>query len=263
MAQPDRKRNQTTQILQTDFLIPMDTRHLILEENGDFLVVNKPSGLLTIPDRHDSEAPSLLRILQQHYESVMVVHRIDRDTSGLMLFARNPEMHQYLNTLFEERKMKKEYLGLVYGSVAETKGRIEIPIAEHPVKKGTMVTTAKGKPAVTEFEVLEDFGKFSWLRFNIQTGRTHQIRVHMKHYVHPLVCDPIYGNGKELFLSEIKKGFKLSKNEEAERPLLSRLALHAATLRFTDPNGTVREFEAPLSKDLQAVVRQLGKWKRS
>lgn len=240
----------------------MDIRNLILEENEGFLVVSKPAGLLSIPDRHDAEAPSLLKILQQRYESVWVVHRIDRDTSGLMLFARNPEMHQYLNTLFEERKIKKEYLGLVHGSVAEKKGRIEVPIAEHPVKKGTMVTAAKGKPAITEFEVLEDFGKFSWLRFNIQTGRTHQIRVHMKHYVHPLACDPIYGNGKEIFLSEIKKGFKLSKNEEAERPILSRLALHAAALRFTDPAGIVRGFEAPLPKDLQAVVRQLGKWKR-
>ena len=105
---------------------------------------------------------------------------------------------------------------------------------EHPGKKGVMVTNKKGKPALTDYKVLETFGNYSLLQFRIHTGRTHQIRVHMKHIGHPIVCDVIYGTADPVLLSSIKKKFNLSKYEEEERPLFNRLALHAEKLEFTD-----------------------------
>jgi 23S rRNA pseudouridine1911/1915/1917 synthase len=122
-----------------------------------------------------------------------------------------------------------------------------------------MTVYKKGKESSTEYEVLENFRLFSWMQFRILTGRTHQIRVHMKHLGHPIVCDELYGDGKPVFISSIKrKKFNLSKDEEAERPILSRLALHAAKLKFQLNNSTY-ELEAELPKDLRALLQQLRK----
>src|SRR5438046_5263472 len=121
------------------------------------------------------------------------------------------------------------------GSPVNKKGTIDSPIMEHPVKKGLMVINRKGKESLTDYEVLEDFGIYSWVQFQIYTGRTHQIRVHMKDIGHPIVCDEVYGDGKPVFLSSIKHKFKLSKNEEKERPLLNRIALHAYQLKLMGP----------------------------
>jgi 23S rRNA pseudouridine955/2504/2580 synthase/23S rRNA pseudouridine1911/1915/1917 synthase len=112
---------------------------------------------------------------------------------------------------------------------------------------------------LTDYEVLEDFGIFSRVQFRIHTGRTHQIRVHMKDLGHPIVCDELYGDGKAVFVSSFKTKFNLSKKEEAERPILSRLALHAYQLKFTSINGDMIELEAPLPKDMKATLQQLEK----
>jgi 23S rRNA pseudouridine955/2504/2580 synthase/23S rRNA pseudouridine1911/1915/1917 synthase len=125
-----------------------------------------------------------------------------------------------------------------------------------------MVVHQKGKSAVTDYEVLEDFGIYSWMQFRIHTGRTHQIRVHMKHLGHPIVCDPLYGDGKPVFLSSFKHNFNLSKNVDEEKPLLNRLALHAQQLKFLDINGKPLELEVPLPKDLKALLQQLRKRKK-
>ena len=132
---------------------------------------------------------------------------------------------------------------------------------EHPTKKGLMVINRKGKEALTDYEVLEDFGIYSWIRFQIHTGRTHQIRIHMKDIGHPIVCDELYGDGKPVLLSSFKKKFKLSKNEEEERPILNRLALHSQKLKFIGANGKTLEWEAPFPKDLKATLQQLEKRK--
>lgn len=124
-----------------------------------------------------------------------------------------------------------------------------------------MVTAQKGKASVTEYEVEEEFGHFSFVNFKILTGRTHQIRVHMKFLEHAIVCDDLYGNGKPVFLSVLKKKFKLAKQDEEERPILSRLALHARKLICKDALGTQHEFEAPLPKDMKALLQQLKKLK--
>ena len=123
-----------------------------------------------------------------------------------------------------------------------------------------MITHVKGKASITDYEVLESFRLFSWVQFQIHTGRTHQIRVHMQHLGHSIVCDEIYGDPKPILLSAIKRNFKLAKAAEEEKPILSRLALHSFKLKFT-LNEIKFELEAPIPKDLKALLQQLRKWK--
>lgn len=234
----------------------MKVRDYVIYEDEHLVAVNKQAGLLTIPDRQGNI--SLKNHLQQAYNEIFTVHRLDRDTSGLVVFARNEEAHKQLSQLFEGREVEKFYLGLVYGKLVEQKGTIDAPIMEHPVTKGLMVTNKKGKPSVTDYEVLEQFRFFSWLQFQIHTGRTHQIRVHMKHIGHPILCDELYGDGKPVFISSFKKNYHLSKSEEEERPILARLALHSSRLQFV-LNGKEYKLEAELPKDLRALLQQLRK----
>lgn len=232
-------------------------------ENEDLVVLNKPPGLLSIPDREGKDA-SLKSMLQEKYGQVFAIHRLDRATSGVIVFAKNERTHREYSQLFKDRKTEKIYVGLVMGSLATPSGSIDARIAENTVTRGTMIIHQRGKESLTDYEVLQDFGIYSWMKFRIHTGRTHQIRIHMKHIGHPLACDDLYGDGKPIFLSSIKsKKFKLSKSELEERPLLDRLALHAHTLRLTDSAGQQFSWEAPIPKDLRATVTQLGKWKGS
>lgn len=239
----------------------MNLKDIIIVENENWIALNKPSGLLSIPDREGKEI-SLKQLLKDKYGNIFTVHRLDKDTSGLIIFAKNEVSHKQLSLQFEGRLTKKIYLGLVIGSPLEKKGSIDAPMGEHPAQNGTMIVHRKGKDALTDYEVLEDFGVYAWLQFQIHTGRTHQIRVHAKEMGHPIVCDPLYGDGKPVLLSSLKhKKFKLSKNELEERPLLNRLALHAFQLSFTDSNNEMIELEAPLPKELRALLQQLNKWK--
>ena len=234
----------------------------ILEETANWVAINKPSGLLSIPDREGKEV-SLKSLLKEKYGNIFIVHRIDKDTSGLILFAKNEIAHKHLTRQFEERTTKKIYCGLVMGSLSENNGTINTPIAEHPAQNGTMMVHRKGKEAITDYKVLEDFGIYSLLQFQIHTGRTHQIRVHLKDIGHPIICDPIYGDGKPVLVSSLKKKFNLSKNEEQERPILGRLALHSFQLSFTDIDGKQMELEASLPKDMRATLQQLSRWKKN
>lgn len=231
----------------------------IILENDQFIAINKPSGLLSIPDRLGQEI-SLKDILKEKKGSIYTVHRLDRDTSGIIVFAKTEEAHKQLSQLFEGREMEKYYQGLVYGTMINPSGNIDAPIMEHPGKTSKMMTHAKGKPSSTDYTVLESFRLFSWVEFRIHTGRTHQIRVHMQHIGHSIVCDEIYGDPKPILLSSLKKNFKLAKAAEEEKPILSRLALHSHRLKFS-LNGETFELEAPIPKDLRAVLQQLRKWK--
>lgn len=230
----------------------------IIFQNEHFIAINKPAGLLSVPDRVGKE-PSLKSILQQQHEKIFTVHRLDKDTSGLIVFAKDEATHKYLSQKFEGREMVKIYLGIVLGTMRDKEGTIDVPIKEHPTKATLMIAHQKGKPSVTDYKVLEDFGAYSFVQFQIHTGRTHQIRVHAKHIGHPVACDELYGDGKPLLLSSIKRHFKLSKNDLEERPLLSRLALHSFQLKFTGADGTRHELEAPLHKDMKALLQQLRK----
>jgi len=228
-------------------------------ENDDFIVLNKPSGMLSIPDRTQSQ-PSLKDLLIEKLGGIFTVHRLDRDTSGVIVFAKNEHTHKHLSIQFEERSTQKIYNGLVTGKLEQPTGIIDEAIAEHYSKNGVMTIHAQGKPSVTEYELLEQFKSFSWMQFHILTGRTHQIRVHMKHLGHPIACDVVYGDPKPILLSSFKKKFNLAKAADEERPILNRLALHAAQLSFKDVRDTAYHFEAPLPKDLRALLQQLKKW---
>ena len=230
----------------------------ILLETDELVAINKPAGMLSIPDREQSE-PSLKDHLLQRYGSIYTVHRLDKETSGVIVFAKNEASHRFLSQQFESRTTEKFYNGLVLGKVYDEEGIIDEPIGEHPAKKGMMTVVRKGKPSVTAFRCLESFALYSWMEFKILTGRTHQIRVHMKHYGHPIVCDPLYGDGKPVLLSSFKKKFKLGKDVLEEKPLLNRLALHARELSFSDTRGRAIVLEAPLPKDLRATLQQLEK----
>lgn len=240
----------------------MKISEFIVFENDDFVALNKPSGLLSIPDREGKEV-SLKMVLKEKYGDIFTVHRLDRDTSGLIVFAKNEASHKHLSQQFENRQTKKIYRGLVIGSLTEKQGSINSPIAEHPAQNGTMIIHRKGKESLTDYEVLEDFGIYSYLQFRIHTGRTHQIRVHMKDIGHPIVCDGLYGDGRPVLVSSLKSKFKLSKDAEEEKPILGRLALHAFQLMFSDIGGKTFELEAPLPKDMRATLQQLAKRKKS
>ena len=232
----------------------------IIAETDHWIALNKPSGLLSIPDRKQSE-PSLKDWLNEKYGKVWIVHRLDKFTSGLIVFAKDEETHKLLSKQFEDRAVEKFYLGLVNGIMMNKAGTVDAPIMEHSVKKGTYVINTKGKASLTDYKVLEEHGQYSWLQFQIHTGRTHQIRVHMKHIGHPIVCDDAYGSAAPILLSSIKrKKFKLAKAEDEERPLLNRLALHAWKLNFINVDTARVELEAPVSKDLKALLQQFEKW---
>ncbi|MBA2744920.1 MAG: RluA family pseudouridine synthase [Flavisolibacter sp.] len=237
----------------------MKIEEQIIYSDEDLIAVNKPSGLLSIPDR-EGKGNSLKEILLRTYGEIYTVHRLDRDTSGIVVFAKNEKMHRHLSLLFEKRETQKFYHGLVLGVPPVDAGTINEPIAEHPFKKGLMTVHRKGKESITDYQVENSFRIFSWMRFQIHTGRTHQIRVHMKHLGHPIACDASYGEGKPVFISQIKSRYKLSKEEEEERPVLNRLALHASELSFMGPGNKPYRFEAPLPKDLKAILQQLSKW---
>ena len=233
----------------------------ILYEDDDLVIVNKPAGLLVIPDRFNTELPSLNKIMEAKLDMhIWVVHRLDKDTSGVICFAKNEDTHRFLSMQFQEHNVSKFYTGIVHGRVRPIEGRIDSPIAEHSFVKGKMVVAKRGKTAVTEYKVTEQWLLYSLVQFKILTGKTHQIRVHFQSIGHSLLCDELYGDGKPFFLSSIKRRFRLSEKEEQERPLLSRLGLHAASLEFTKADGTLIKAEAPLPRDMAACIKQLRKW---
>jgi len=233
----------------------------ILFEDEHLILANKPPGLLSIPDRFAPEKPNLLALLNRQYGKVWTVHRIDRETSGLICFARNEEAHRNLSLQFEQRAVEKTYLALLDGPAVPEEGTIDRPLAESQSQPGKMVVAKKGKAAITRYKVAERFRQFTLVEARIETGRTHQIRAHFESIGHPLAVDRLYGRREAFYLSEVKqKGFHLSREEE-ERPLLSRLPLHAWKLALDHPHtGERLVFEAPLPKDFAAVLKQLRKW---
>ena len=237
----------------------MRNRLEIIHEDDDLLVVNKPAGLLSIPDRYVPDKPNLQDILKNQFGDIWVVHRLDKDTSGLLCFGKTEAAHKSLSRQFEERTVKKLYHALVDGKPGKTEGQIDRPIASG--SKGKMLVARQGKAALTLYKVLQQFKHCSWVEIDLKTGRTHQIRVHFQAIGHPLLVDPLYGRRTAFFLSEIKgKKYRLGKAQE-ERPLISRVSLHASVLQLQHPSSQeVLKFEAPIPKDLNACLKQLTKW---
>ncbi|MEM9931589.1 MAG: RluA family pseudouridine synthase [Bacteroidota bacterium] len=239
------------------------TRPAIIHSDEAIIIVNKPAGLLTIADRFDTSLPNLRRKLEDQHGPIFTVHRLDRDTSGVICFARDAENHQLLSAQFQDRLPEKSYLAIVEGIPVQSEGRIDLALAPDPRRLGKMHVYAKGKEAISHYEVVQTFGNYSLLKVRIETGRTHQIRVHLSAIGHPVVADPWYGRRSELLLSQIKGRKYRSGKDKVERPLLARTALHAARLRLQHPiteEWMTWEVEPP--KDIRATLAQLGKWDR-
>ncbi|MGI5172973.1 RluA family pseudouridine synthase [Treponema sp. OMZ 840] len=232
----------------------------IIYADDTLAVLNKRSGLAVAADRYDPDAPRLDMLAQTQLGNLFAVHRIDKDTSGLVLYARTEAAQKSLCTAFENRAVQKTYHALVYGHPLWNTLHTDFPLtADADARHRTIVNRKSGKPSVTNFKCLGNCGPFSWLEAQPVTGRTHQIRVHSAQNGFPIVCDPLYGaSQKPVRLSELKRSWR--GNPFEERPLLSRLALHAFRLEFKHPKtekATV--FYAPYPKDLEALRKQLFK----
>ena len=193
---------------------PLDVIH----EDHELLVVNKPSGLLSVPGRGEHLADCLLKRVQDAFPQALLVHRLDRDTSGLIAFALSPHAQRHLSRQFEERKVKKNYVARVWGRLEPKVGTVDLPlIVDWPNRPRQMVDHENGKPAVTDWRVLKASDTESRVRLMPKTGRSHQLRVHMLALGHPILGDPFYADGEALNFP--------------------RLMLHSEELRIGHPDG--------------------------
>lgn len=243
----------------------------VLYEDEHLLALDKPAGLLTSPDRYDAERPNLMRLLhagiaagkpwakERQLTYLSNAHRLDFETSGVILLAKNKAALVTLANLFGTEKPEKKYLALVRGEPLEAHFVVDVKLAPHPVKIGMMRADFKeGKQSKTVFDVLEKFPRCGYALLQCQplTGRTHQIRVHASHVSLKIVGDELYG-GKPLWLSRLKSEYRLKPGKE-ERPLLARVALHAAELKLNHPvtNEPVT-ITSPMPKDFKVALKYL------
>lgn len=232
----------------------------ILSEDEDYIIINKQAGMLTLPDRFDPSIPSLYHTLKTHYGDIWVVHRIDKQTSGVIAFAKNADAHRELSAQFENHKVQKKYWLLALGGLDRDEGTVDLPIGENGSKVGSMkIDPIHGKNSVTKYRVIERFLNYTLVEAEPLSGRTHQIRVHFKAMGHPLAVDELYGSAEGIKLSTLKKAYKI-KSGHAEKPLIARLTLHAKSLRFYHyrHQETVTA-DAPLPKDFNGALKQLRK----
>ncbi|NND35260.1 MAG: RluA family pseudouridine synthase [Saprospiraceae bacterium] len=227
----------------------------VVFENDQVLIVNKAPGISTVANRHDLRAPYLLRWLNNKYPVVLPVHRLDHNTSGLVCFAKDKDAQTQLSTAFQNREVVKKYKAIVQGVPSVAEGKIEARIFKAENRNEVFISS-KGKNAITHYRVEQSFRGFALLDIDIETGRTHQIRVHLQHIGHPLLVDPMYGGRDSFVLSSIKHRYRGEKDKE--RPLLMRTPLHAYYLELP-VFGQVIKMEVPLPKDMKAVLNQFEK----
>jgi len=244
----------------------------VLYEDEDLLAVDKPSGLLSSPDRYDPERPNLMKLLhagitqgkpwarERGLSYLMNGHRLDFETSGVMLLARHKPVLVALADLFGSEKPCKSYIALVQGGPESDRFEVEARLAPHPVQVGLVrVDPKRGKRSRTRFEVQEGFAGWTLLRCEPLTGRTHQIRVHLRHVGLPIVGDALYG-GKPLLLSRLKRDYRL-KPHQTERPLMGRVALHAEKLSLPHPvTGQLLVISSPWPKDFEVALKYLRRY---
>ena len=224
--------------------IPLD----ILYEDGDLCVVNKPRGMVVHP-AVGNESGTLVNALLFHFDGLStiggevrpgIVHRIDKMTSGLLVVAKNDMAHEGLARQFADHSAHRSYVALVAGNIKADTGTVEAPIGRHPTERKRMAVVPNGRRAVTHFRVLYRFSAMTLLSLELETGRTHQIRVHMAYVQHPLIGDTVYSSGK---------------NDLG----MAGQALHGWRLQFTHPkSGEHLDFRAPLPEDMQRALKRLG-----
>lgn len=234
--------------------------YTVIYSDEDIVVLNKKSGLLVAQDRYDQDAPRLDLSAEKEFGKLFAVHRIDKDTSGIVVYARNEESHKNISTQFADRKISKTYHCLVNGRPTWNELTVNLPLLpDGDARHRTVVNKRTGKPSITGFKVAGNCGPYSWIIAHPETGRTHQIRAHLQTTGFPIVCDPLYsGNQHPVLLSDFKR--KWNGDTLDERPLLSRLALHAYKIELTHPkSGERMTFTASYPKDMEAVRNQLAK----
>jgi len=249
-------------------IIPEDIPLNIVYEDEDVMVIDKPPGMVVHPG-HGNYAGTLLNAIAWYMKDkpgfdaddprLGLVHRIDKDTSGLLVVAKNPEAKTNLGIQFFKKTTQRKYVALVWGNVKENEGRIEGNIGRNPKDKLQMMVFPdgeNGRHAVTHYRVLERYGYVTWIECRLETGRTHQIRVHLKHIGHTLFNDERYGG------HEILKGNRTTKYKQFIQncfEICPRQALHAKTLGFVHPKtGKEMFFESPLPEDMKELIE---KWK--
>jgi 23S rRNA pseudouridine1911/1915/1917 synthase len=234
----------------------------IIFEDNDLLVINKPAGLVIHPAAGHAGG-TLVNALLYHCPDMAgiggsqrpgIVHRLDKDTSGLVVVAKNDQAHHFLSRQFKERSVLKIYQAIVHGVPKAEKGTIELPVGRHPADRKRMaVTSPRGRSAMTLWRVKERFGVTALLEFDLRTGRTHQIRVHCQAFGHPIVGDPVYGLHHAQRL--------VGRTEPVLHRIISgarRQMLHARKLGFTHPGlGNRMLFETPLPEDMREMIEKL------
>ena len=223
----------------------------VVYEDEDIIVVNKPSGMVVHP-APGNESKTLVNALLYHCKGTLsgingvirpgIVHRIDKDTSGLLVVAKNDEAHVFLSSLLKEHGIKRVYHAIVTGHLKESEGTIDAPIARHPTNRKKMAVVSGGREAITHYKTIEEFSGFTYAKMELETGRTHQIRVHMSHIGHPIMGDTVYGGGKTPF-------------EKAHKPLIDGQMLHAKELSFPHPRTKeIVRFECPLPENFEKIL---------
>ena len=228
---------------------------LIIRDSANYILVNKPPFISGLADRH--EVNNLLNLARETDENYQLCHRLDKETSGIIVFAKNPEAYKNFAMQLENRKVKK-----VYHAVIQRQHKFEDFEASEPLHTNSnksRVDFKTGKPSLTIISTLETFKKHTLIECFPITGRMHQIRVHLSFHQSPIIHDPTYG-GEPVFLSELKRNFNRKKWEE-EKPMIKRMALHSFQIAFRDIDNGVIEAEAPYPKDFTVLIKLLRKYK--
>ena len=230
---------------------------LVLLEDDSYVFLNKPPFLSSLEDRND--AKNVLSLVRATYPEAHIGHRLDKNTSGCMVIAKNDATYRHVATQFEGREVRKIYHAVIDGVHQFQRMGLEAPIREKSAGKGAGVQS-DGKMSLTEFNTIQQYRSHTLVECIPHTGRLHQIRVHLAHLGAPVAGDIKYG-GKDILLSDIKRNYRLSKHRE-ESPLIRRFALHAKSISFRGTNDESYSVEAPYPKDFAVLLKQLDRYAR-
>jgi 23S rRNA pseudouridine955/2504/2580 synthase len=229
---------------------------LILFENDNIIVVNKPPFISTLDDREGGEI-NMIRLAKQYHPDAQICHRLDRETSGALIIAKNPETYRFIAMQFEHRQVKKVYHAIVEGIHAFENLLIDLPIL-NAGNKNVSINKQLGKSAETVFNSLHYYKHYTLVECMPVTGRMHQIRIHLATQRASIAADDMYG-GKPVYLSGIKRGYHLGKDQE-EQSIIKRFALHAKELTFMIAEGVTMTFSAPYPKDFATLLKLLDRY---